>query len=50
MEVLTPSTLPSTQVPQVDQKPSPEEGMVDVTVLVLGHTKCLSETEVNDSE
>ena len=33
-----------------EQTSAPEEEMVDVTVLVLGQTKCLTETEVNDSE
>ena len=34
----------------MEQKPAPEEEMVDITVLVAGHTKCSSETEVNDGE
>ena len=50
LEVLTPRGLPSTKVPEGEQTPAPDEEMVDVTVLVLGHTKCSSETEVNDSE
>ena len=33
-----------------EQKPAPEEEMVDFTMLVLGHTKCFTETEVNDGE
>ena len=50
LEVLTPRGLPSTKVLEGEQTSAPDEEMVDVTVLVLGHTKCPSETEVNDSE
>ena len=48
-EVLTPRGLPSTQVRLDKQKPSPEQVMVDITVLVAGHTMCSTETKVNDS-
>ena len=50
LEVLTPRGLPSTQVRLDEQKPSPEQVMVDITVLVAGHTMCSTETKVNDSE
>ena len=46
LEVLTPRGLPSTQVRQVEPKLLPEWEMVAITVLVAGHTKCLTETEV----
>ena len=49
LEVLTPRGLPSTQVRLDEQKPSPEQVMVDITVLVAGHTMCSTETTVNDS-
>ena len=49
LEVLTPRGLPSTQVRLDEQKTSPEQVMVDITVLVAGHTKCSTEKEVNDS-
>ena len=45
LEVLTPRGLPSTHVRQVEQKPAPEEELVDITVMEAGHTKCLTETE-----
>ena len=49
-EVLTPRGLPSTQVRLDKQKPSPEQVMVDISVLVAGHTMCSTETKVNDNE
>ena len=49
-EVLTPRGLPSTKVRHEEQTSAPEEEMVDVTVLVLGQTKCLTEREGNASE
>ena len=50
LEVVTPRGLPSTKERHEEQASAQEEEMVDVTVLVLGQTKCLTETEVNDSE
>ena len=41
--------LPSIQVRLDEHRPSPEQDMVDITMLVAGHTMCSTERKVNES-